>query len=110
MKNASLVRCTALIAVLALAIPLVAKPVTKEFDLLVPARVGHTQLRTGKYRVVVDGPKVTIRQGKNVVVELEGRFEERQQRQSRNSVLVGSDGAVKEIRFAGDRRVLVLGN
>ena len=108
MRFTSLVRFAVAVAVLALAIPALAKPITKDLNLLVPAKVGSTQLEVGKYRVSVDGDKVTIWQGKKVVLETTGQFEEREARQPHNAVLIGHTGQVKEIRFAGDKRVLVI--
>ena len=43
-----------------------------------------------------------------VVAEVEGRWEQREQRSPYNSVLLGPSGEVKEVRFSGEKRVLVL--
>ena len=108
MRFTSLVRFVAIVAVLALAIPVVAKPITKDLNLLVPAKIGSTQLEVGKYRLSVDGDKVTIWQGKKAVLETAGQFEEREARQPHNALLISRNGQVKEIRFAGSKRVLVI--
>ncbi len=60
--------------------------------------------------VGIDGSKVTVQKGNKVVAESEGRWEERKEKANANSTLIGSDGAVQEVRFEGDRRVLVLSN
>lgn len=110
MKFTSLVRFTALLVVLALAVPALAKPVSKEFNLGSPAKIGRAQLEVGQYGVRVDGNKVTVHQGRRLLVETEGQFVERDTKQRYNSVLLGPNGQIEEIRFAGERRVLVLQN
>jgi len=108
MRSKSLVRILALVAVAALAVPVLAKPFSKNINLLQPAKVGTAQLPVGEYRILVDGSKVTVQQGKKILAEVEGRWEERDRKQTRNSILVGPNGEVQEFRFAGDSRVLVL--
>ncbi len=103
-------RCAVILAALALTLPVAADPVSKSIDLLVSAKVGRTQLDVGQYKIVVDGTKVTVKQGKKTVAETTGEFVERPEKQRNNSVLVGAAGQIQEIRFAGDRRVLVLNN
>jgi len=102
----------AILAVLALVAPAFAAPdpVAKSISLLVPAKVGRTQLDVGDYKILVDGTKVTIKQGKKVIAETTGEFVERPTKQSNNSVVVGGNGEIQEVRFAGDKRVLVLNN
>jgi hypothetical protein len=51
---------------------------------------------------------VTAKHGKKVLAETHARWEEREDKQPYDSVLVGPDGSVLEIRFGGQRRVLVL--
>ena len=99
-----------ILAVLVLALPALADPVAKSIDLLVPAKIGRTQLDVGTYKIFIDGSKVTVKQGKNVIVETTGEFVERATKQTHNAVLVGGSGQLQEVRFAGDKRVLVLNN
>ncbi len=108
MRTKSLARLLALLAVAALAIPVLAKPVSKSLTLTEPARIGTTQLSVGDYRLLIDGNKVTVQQNNKVVAEVEGRWEERPQKATYNSLLVGPNREIQEVRFAGDRRVLVL--
>jgi hypothetical protein len=108
MWNKSLVRILALVAVAALAVPALAKPVSKNINLPLPARVGTAQLTVGDYRILVDGSKVTVQQGKKILAEVEGRWEERGRKQPQDSIQIGPNGQVQEIRFGGDSRVLVL--
>ena len=100
--------CAAVFAMLAFTLPVSANTITKSVDLLVPAKVGRTQLTVGNYKIHIDGNKVTVKQGKKIIAETTGEFVEREKKQSNNSVIVGPDGALEEVRFAGDKRVLVL--
>lgn len=108
MHTKSLVRFFALLAVVALGVPAAAKPVSKYINIAGPAKLGSTTLNTGEYHLLIEGTKVTVQQNSKTVAEVEGRWEDRGDRAARNSVVLGANGEVKEIRFAGDRRVLVL--
>ncbi len=108
MRFKSLVRFIAMLAVVALAVPAMAKPVSKSFNLTQPAKIGSTQLTVGEYRVLIDGNKVTVQRGKQTVVQTEGRWDQRAEKARYNSVLLGPDGEVQEIRFTGDDHVLVI--
>ncbi len=108
MFSKSLVRTIALAAAVALAVPLFAKPITKTINITQPAKFGKAELKAGEYTLLIDGSKVTVKRGKDVVAETEGRWEERDAKTAYNSVLIGPDGAVKEVRFSGNRSVLVL--
>ncbi len=108
MYSKSSIRFVALLAVLALAIPVMAKPVSKYFNFPQPATLGTTQLKAGEYHLLIDGNKVTVERGRQVVAQVEGRWEQREAKARENSILFGANGEVKELRFAGDARVLVL--
>jgi hypothetical protein len=110
MRNSAMVRLVALAAVLALAVPVMAKPVTKSMTLNQPAKVGSAQLTSGEYRLLIEDTKVTIKRDKETLATVEGRWEMRDAKSRYNSVLVGTNGEIREVRFAGDRRVLVLGS
>jgi hypothetical protein len=98
----------ALLIVVALAIPALAKPVTKSLSLSKATTIGGTQLDAGDYKLVIDGTSVTIKQGNRVLGQVEGEWEQRDSKHDRSSVLQGANGAVKEIRFAGEKRVLLI--
>jgi len=98
----------ALLAALALAIPAMAKPISKNINIADTAKFGSTTVSAGEYRLLIDGTKVTVQHDSKTVAEVEGRWEDRAEKASRNSVLLGANGEVKEIRFAGEKRVLVL--
>ncbi len=108
MSTKSLLRFVALLAVVALAIPAMAKPISKNINISQPARLGASQLSAGEYRLLIEGTKVTIQKGRDVVAEVTGRWEQRDAKARSNSVLLGPDGQLQEVRFAGESRVLVL--
>lgn len=108
MRSKTLVRILALLAVAALAIPALAKPISKNISILQPAKVGSTQLSVGEYRILVDGSRVTIQKFNKTVAEVEGRWEQRDKKAERNSIVLGPNDEVQEIRFQGESRVLIL--
>lgn len=107
MRIKSLVRFVALLAVVALAVPVLAKPVSKTINISQPAKLGSSQLTAGEYRLLIDGAKVTIQKDSKLVAEVAGHWEQREKGRY-NSVLLGPNGELKEVRFAGESRVLVL--
>jgi len=110
MRSKSLLQIVALLAVGGLAVPVFAKPISKSITITRAAKIGKTNLSAGEYRLLIDGNKVTVQKGNKAVAESEGRWEERQEKANADSILVGSDGTVQEVRFAGNNRVLVLSN
>jgi hypothetical protein len=107
MNRNSLVRRFALLAAFAMAVPLFAKPFTKTINLAQNAKVGKATLKSGEYRLQIDGTKATLQKGKDVVAESEGRWEDRSNKSAYDSVLLDNNGQVKEVRFAGQNRVFV---
>jgi hypothetical protein len=107
MKTNSFVRGLALLAALALTIPAFAKPFSKTITFSQTAKLGKSELKSGEYRLEIDGSKATVQKGKQVVAESEGRWEDRSAKSAYDSVLIGENGQVKEVRFAGQARVFV---
>lgn len=107
MKRNSILRSLALVAALAATLPVLAKPVSKTINITQAAKVGRADLRAGEYRLMIDGTKATLQKNKQVVAEAEGRWEDRSAKAVNDSVLIGEDGQVKEVRFAGQARVFV---
>jgi hypothetical protein len=107
MKNNSFFRSVALLAAIALAMPAFAKPITKTINITQAAKVGKVDLQAGEYRLLIDGNKVTVQKGRQLVAESEGRWEDRQTKSPYDSVLLGENGQVQEVRFAGQSRVFV---
>jgi len=107
MKTNSFVRCLALLAAIALAVPAFAKPFTKTITISQTAKLGKAELTAGEYRLAIDGNKATVQRGKNVVAESEGRWEDRSAKSVYDSVVIDEKGQVLEVRFAGQARVFV---
>jgi hypothetical protein len=107
MKTNSFVRSFALLAAVALSVPAFAKPFSKTINIAQAAKLGKSELKSGEYRLEIDGNKATVQRGKQVVAESEGRWEDRSAKSPYDSVLLGENGQVKEVRFSGQTRVFV---
>jgi hypothetical protein len=107
MNKTSLFRLMALLAVVALAVPVFARPLSKTINFTQAAKLGKADLQAGEYRLLIDGNKATLQKGKEVVAESEGRWEERETKSNYDSVLIGENGQVREVRFSGQKRVFV---
>ena len=64
-------------------------------------------LQAGEYRLLIDGNRATVQKGKSVVAESQGRWEDRDAKSNYDSVLLGENGQVREVRFSGQKRVFV---
>lgn len=107
MKNSSFFRSMALLAAIALAVPVFAKPFSKNINLAQTAKLGKAELQAGEYRLLIDGNKATVEKGGKVVAESEGRWEDRSDKSIYDSLLISENGQVKEVRFSGQSRVFV---
>lgn len=107
MKTNSLFRSLALLAAIALAVPAFAKPFAKTINITRNAKLGKADLQAGEYRLQIDGNKATVQKGRQVVAESDGRWEDRSAKSAYDSLLIGENGQVKEVRFAGQTRVFV---
>ena len=107
MKSQSLLRSIVLLAVVAMAVPVLAKPISKTINIPSAAKVGKADLQAGEYRLLIDGTKATVERGKQVVAESEGRWEDRDAKSAYDAVLLNNNGQVTEVRFSGQKRVFV---
>ncbi|MGB7282017.1 MAG: hypothetical protein WBE13_07140 [Candidatus Acidiferrum sp.] len=107
MKLNWILRSAALVAALACTVPLLAKPFSKTITIAQAAKIGKADLTAGDYRLLIDGNKATVQKGKQVLAQSEGRWENRDAKSQNDSVLIGEDGQVKEVRFSGQNRVFV---
>ncbi len=107
MKTNSFVRSMALLAIIAVAVPAFAKPVSKTINIAQTAKLGKSELKAGEYRLEIEGNKATVQKGKHVVAESEGRWEDRSAKADYDGLLLGENGQVREVRFAGKTRVFV---
>jgi hypothetical protein len=74
MKTNSFFRISALLAVLALALPAFAKPVSRDINLSQAAKVGTVTLDAGSYHFVIDGTTATIKKDGKKVAQSEGHW------------------------------------
>ncbi len=107
MKSNSIYRVAALFVALAMVVPVFAKPFTKTISFSQSAKFGTASVQAGEYQLSIDGTKATVQKGKNTVAVSEGRWEERDAKSQYTSIVVGGDGQVKEVRFAGEKKVFV---
>ena len=103
MKFISGLRIFAVLAAVALATPVFAKPTITTVTISQSAKIGKADLKAGEYRLMIDGTRATVQKGKAVIAESEGRWEDRDSKASYDSLLIGEDGRVKEVRFSGIR-------
>jgi hypothetical protein len=107
MNRNSLFRSFALLAALIMTGTAFAKPFSKTINIAQNAKLGKADLKSGEYRLEIDGTKATLQKGKNVVAQSEGRWEDRSTKSAYDSVLLDENGQVKEVRFSGQSRVFV---
>jgi hypothetical protein len=107
MKSQSLLRSVTLLAAIALAVPVFAKPISKTINIGQAATFGKANLQAGEYRLLIDGNKATVQKGKQVVAESDGRWEDRDTKAQYDAVLLNDKGQVQEVRFSGQKRVFV---
>ena len=107
MKANSFFRSIALLAAIAVAVPVFAKPFAKNINIAQASRVGKADLKAGEYRLLIDGNKATVQMANKTVAESEGRWEDRDTKSPFDAVLLSENGQVKEVRFAGQKRVFV---
>lgn len=108
MKSNSIYRMAALFVALAMVVPVFAKPFTKTISISQAAKFGSASVQAGEYQLSIDGNKATIQKGKNTVAVSEGRWEERQAKSQYTAIVVSEDGQVREVRFAGEKKVFVI--
>lgn len=108
MKSKSLFGSLLLTAALAVAIPVFAKPMSTSLPVSHTVRFGQADVKTGDYRLLIDGNHLTILNGRKTIAEAEGRWEERDAKSQYTEILSDGDGQVKELRFAGKKSVFVL--
>jgi plastocyanin domain-containing protein len=108
MKNKSLLANLVLCGALAVAVPVLAKPMSANLPLTHNVKIGQTEVKAGDYRFLIDGNHLTILNGKKQIAEAEGRWEERDTKAHYDSVVSNGDGRVVELRFEGKKSVFVL--
>ena len=107
-EGKSILRLFALFLVVALAIPAMAKPVSKSLNLPAQTKFGSTVLQAGNYELLIDNTTVTIKKGREVIAQVQGEWEPTDAKHRYTSVVRGPNGEVTEIRFAGEKRTLMI--
>ena len=108
MASKSFLRSMVLLSAVAISVPAFAKPMVKSIPLNHDVHVGATDVKAGEYRFLIDGNHLTIQNGKKVVAEADGRWEDRDKKSDYTEILSGKDGKVLELRFAGQKSAFVL--
>ncbi|HWY05263.1 MAG TPA: hypothetical protein VNY24_00275 [Candidatus Acidoferrales bacterium] len=108
MKSNTLVRSIALAAALAITVPLFAKPVAKALAVPHAVKFGNVDVKAGDYRAMIDDNHLTLLNGKKVIAESAGRWEERSQKSPYTVIVSNEAGRVTELRFEGKAQVFVL--
>ncbi|MGB9447105.1 MAG: hypothetical protein WBR26_19050, partial [Candidatus Acidiferrum sp.] len=108
MKKQSLLANLVLAGALAVAIPAFAKPMSTTVPITHDVRVGQTDVKAGDYRFMIDGNHLAILNGKKLVAEADGRWEERDSKAQYTSVVSNGEGKVIELRFEGKKSVFVI--
>lgn len=100
-----------IVAVAALAMivtPAFAKPVTKIITIAANQKIAGKELKNDDYTFIVDDTKVAVQLRHKAVAEVTGRWEPRDVKYDRDTVVSGSDGQIMELRFAGEKRAFVI--
>ena len=108
MKSKSLLANLVLFGALAVAVPVLAKPVSTNLPLTHNVKVGQTEVKAGDYRFLIDGNHLTVLNGKKQVAEADGRWEDRDSKSQYTSIVSNAENKVIEVRFEGKKSVFVL--
>jgi hypothetical protein len=104
-------RWKSIVAVAALAMivtPAFAKPVMKTITINSSQKIAGKELKNDDYTFIVDDTKMTVELRHKVVAEVTGRWEPRDKKYDRDTVVSGSDGQIMELRFGGEKRAFVI--
>jgi hypothetical protein len=108
MTRNTLVRNLALVAALAITVPVFAKPVNKSLPISQNVKVGKVDVKAGDYRATIDDNHVTLLNGKKVIAESAGRWETRDAKSPYTGIVADANGRVLELRFEGKAEVFIL--
>jgi hypothetical protein len=98
----------AFFVVMALVIPTFARDLNRIVAVPDQTKIAGKVLKAGDYTFKVNDNKVTVESRGKIVAEATGRWEARDSKWSSDSFVTGADGQVREIRFAGEKRVFVV--
>jgi hypothetical protein len=95
----------AILTVLALAVPALANPETVFVTLHEPGKLVDAYLKSGSYRLKIDGSTVVVLKDRKVIAEVQGEWVQTEAKASADSVVKRGDQII-EFRFRGKDRVL----
>jgi hypothetical protein len=104
----TVVAAVALVAALALAIPVLARPDRLEVVISQTSLVGTTPVQIGTYEMVIDGNKVSFVQRRKVVAETTGEWKKADKKAPSTFFAYGADGRITEIHLGGHDSYLAL--
>lgn len=99
-----------LLAAAAIAVPALAKPMSKSLPLNHNVHVGKYDVKAGDYNVLIDDNHLTLKKNNQVVAEADGHWEDRNAKSNYTEILSDNGGKVLELRFEGKKSVFVLAN
>jgi len=91
----------ALLAVLALAMPVLARPSRTNITLTDACQLAGTKLAPGEYVMVVDGNTVTVLHNNKVVVKTTGEWKKADSKFHDSGFACNSEGRVVQVRVEG---------
>jgi hypothetical protein len=98
----------AFLVMMALVVPAFARDINKIVAVPDQTKIAGKILKAGNYTFKVNENKVTIEAKGKIVAEAAGRWEPRDSKWASDSFVTGADGQVREIRFAGEKRVFIV--
>ena len=97
----------ALLALLALSVSALAKPINTTIKLSNPSKLGSTQLQPGDYELIADDAKVVFKLRGKVVAEAKAEWKDADKKMDQTSLVFSGD-TIKEIRFSGKKNYVVV--
>jgi hypothetical protein len=97
----------AVLTLLALALPALAKPTNTKITLINAGKVGSTQLKAGDYELIADESKVLFKLHGKVVAEAKAEWKDSERKTDMTSVVYDGD-QIREIRFGGKKSYVVV--
>jgi hypothetical protein len=107
MRSKWMVSLLVLAAVIMLVVPVFAQAFEKSVTFADNVKIGNVMLTAGHYKISVVGEDVTVRRGHDVVAQVKGRLEQKDQKFAQTAVTVDANGQVLQIEFGGENQVLI---
>ncbi len=108
MHSKSLKSMAAFLMVMAFVLPAFARDINRIVAVPDQTKIAGKVLKAGDYTFKVSDTKMTIESKGKIVAEAQGRWESRDSKWASDTLLVGADGQVHEVRFGGEKRVFIV--